>query len=404
MSKVPPIDPAFVRGLIAYLHYWQRRTAALDDDAIGTLDPDFPNLLHAVEMGLAPVESRVLAGRVLQQCFFWVERGGYLAQWRPLLERALARLPDDEPTLRFRLSLQLGQIFRLLHQREHALETLHAALALARDQGTTRPLAESYLNLAQIHFERGELQQAEQSATLAQAHLPADAPRLEMIVWQTLGRIALARGQHGQAEQWLRQALRLRSPDISPIDEAHNRHALASALQSTQPHEAADLYQQSIDQLGALSNPAPLLDALLNLGALHFAQRQFAEAERLFRRGERLLHSRAGWPFHRALACNNLGCVLIEQGFMEEAEAYLRQAIVLYQQIEDFLNLANAYGNLAELLLLQGRLAEAVPALQRTLTLLDAFPEHRKAGEWRQRYRAQLASLGAPSGGTLEEH
>ena len=50
-------DPDFVRGLLAYLRYWQGQTAVLEADQIQPFLPELPNLLHLAEMGLTLPET-----------------------------------------------------------------------------------------------------------------------------------------------------------------------------------------------------------------------------------------------------------------------------------------------------------------------------------------------------------
>lgn len=114
----------FVCGLRSYLDYWLVKTADLHDAVIGQLNPEFPNLLHIVELGLVLPETQEQTAVLMLQCFFWVEQVGYVQIWQPLVELAAQRLPVAHVSLRFRLLKQLGQLQRLQYQLDTAVATL----------------------------------------------------------------------------------------------------------------------------------------------------------------------------------------------------------------------------------------------------------------------------------------
>lgn len=126
-------SPRFVAGLQANLAYWLRQTTPLTDTTINRLEPDFPNLLRVIEMGLMMAETQINTGRLMVNCFFWVEGAGHIHLWQPLLTKLLANLPPNQPLLHFQLLKQLGQFQRLQHQPELALATFQKALHLTHD-------------------------------------------------------------------------------------------------------------------------------------------------------------------------------------------------------------------------------------------------------------------------------
>lgn len=386
------LDTQFVQGFLNYLHYWQTQTATMDDAAIARLDPDFPNVLQAIEMGLALPDTQREAAALMQRCFFWIQGSGRMQHWSSLLDQAITALPPAETYLRLRLLLQLGQLQRLQNYLATARETFTTALAWAEQFDDARLLTEVYINLGQTCQRAGDLAPAADYGRQALAHLPPDQPRLQMIIWQMLGRIALRQGQLEQAETWLRQARA--ASQQSTVDQARNTDLLARVLQQQERYDAAVvLYQTVIDQLHDTPHVNDLVNSLLNLGGLYFHRELYAQAEATFRRAEQLLHEAPALPYYRAWLYNNLGCVLRELASYPEAERYFQQSLTLYRQVENNLFLANAHGNLAGLYARQARNADARRHFETALSLLAPYPDHADAATWRTEYEAGLAAL-----------
>jgi tetratricopeptide (TPR) repeat protein len=391
-DAAPAPDAQFVQGFLNYLRYWQAETADLDDAAIQQLEPDFPNLLRAVEMGLAAPQTQRETAVLMRQCFFWIQGSGRMIRWTALLERAAKALPPDAARLRLRLMLQLGQLQRLQQHLTAARRAFDHALALAQRLDEPRLLTETYINLCQTCQQAGELTQAETYGRQALAHLPPDRPRLQMIIWQTLGRIAHAQGRPEQAVAWLRRAKD--APGQSLVDRARNMDLLANALQQQEQYEEAIALYQDVDLLlQDTPHRSDRINSLLNLGALYFAREEYEEAEATFRRGERLLRGAAALTFYRGWLYNNLGCALREQERYGEAEGYFRQSLVHYRQAENDLFLANAHGNLAVLYARRERGDAARDHYQKALALLAAYPDHADAAAWRRDFAAEMAAL-----------
>ena len=108
----------------------------------------------------------------------------------------------------------------------------------------------------------------------------------------------------------------------------------------------------------AYNNPSLLLD---DLG-------RAAEAEDAYRQAIALYEQVNDLP-HHAAAYNNLGVVLDDLCRAAEAEDAYRQAIALYGQVNNLPHHAAAYTNLGNLLAEQGRAAEAEDAYRQAIAL-----------------------------------
>jgi tetratricopeptide (TPR) repeat protein len=245
---------------------------------------------------------------------------------------ALALAPDDE-----RAHYGLGEVHR--HKRRHAQAeaAYRKAIELKRDYAT------AYTGLAIVLQERGNPAEAEKLYRRAMDLDPSDSANYnnlgtlyrevhgnldEAERWfrkalelapnigeprSGLALIAGARGQWNEAERLLREALAL-SPDSSGIN-----NNLGEILRNRGRLEEAEPYYKR-----ALELDPDSVAAYGNLGILHSMRRQFAEAEKVFRA---LLDRTQGDAKLPALV--NLGQVCSEQGKVEEAESFYRQALAI---------------------------------------------------------------------------
>jgi eukaryotic-like serine/threonine-protein kinase len=163
---------------------------------------------------------------------------------RDALAIALAQKPPDPPTARA-LKGAIGDVLRLRHRYADALVLAKEATDFAASTSATsgwRPL--TLAERSEAELDAGDPAAAEVSArsALEYAHkaYPADDFRNAFALY-ALARVCLARGQAGEAEPLLRDALKLRSP---PHPATHPRVlevevALAQALAAQGKHEQA---------------------------------------------------------------------------------------------------------------------------------------------------------------------
>ena len=102
-------------------------------------------------------------------------------------------------------------------------------------------------------------------------------------------------------------------------------------------------------------------------------------AEEAFRQSYSPYLRQSGNLHYQAYLATYLGNVLLKQERFVEAEAYMRQGVTLWRQMNDDLSLANAVGSLGEVLVAQGDAAAAIPLFDEALVLLKRFQEHSRA-------------------------
>jgi tetratricopeptide (TPR) repeat protein len=385
-------DPDFVRGLLAYLRYWQGQTAVLEADQIQPFLPELPNLLHLAEMGLTLPETTRETAVLIRQCFFLFDGAGWVVAWQRILQRALDALPPDAADLRFRLLLQLGQLQRSDRVYETAVTTLHQALALAQQSGDVGYLAESHLNLGQTYQQMGQQALAQQHGEEALARQATISPRLQLLIRQLLGMIALSRGDFAQSRDHFSQITAAPHADRLLRANAYN-HIGNTYYDPATYAEALDAYHKALAILEGIPFHKDKLSILLNIGGIYYGQEKLTEAEAAFRQAEQLLLPQSGFAFFKGLLHNNLGNVLTDRGQFFLAETHFQQSIAWYEQVEEDLYLSNAKSNLGRLYKRMGRPAAAIAAYQEALALARRYPEHPWARAWVQSYQEELAAL-----------
>lgn len=223
--------------------------------------------------------------------------------------------------------------------RERAAGLLGAAVALALAAAPAHGSATWQLlyDQAGLHFQRGDLEQAERFAREALREAESargDTRRLEL----SLGRLAFLLRLRGQHEEALATA------------ERHVR--VATKLHgASHPHTAA-----------ALQGQAEVL----------FAQKRYHEAERLHRRVLAIFEKRPGpQSFQFGTALHNVGTMLLAQARPAEAEKWLRRALAVKEQVlgPGHGSVAHTLNNLALALEAQGRAEEAAKLRRRAAAI-----------------------------------
>lgn len=380
-------SPRFVAGLQANLHYWLGKTEPLNDETVNQLEPDFPNLLKTVELGLVLPETWVVTGRVMAACFFWVEGAGHAHLWQPLLSQLVAQLPESELSLRFQLLKQLGQFQQLQNQPELALNTFQQALTLAHHLHNPFALADIYINQAKIYQLQGQYEQAERLAQVVLELVNNRDTKLWAVTMETLGYLAQEQGRLAPAGDYLRQAISLHRQTAITINLARASKALATLLLAQQqPDEALCLLQQTETLLQNTSYRKDQIELFINKGTVYYNLERLDEAETNFQQAGQLAHRQSGFSLLKGVIANNLGCIWRDKQHWGTAENFYYQAIALYQLAGNQLLTANAFGNLAKLYLRQGKVAPAGDYFGKALSLLAQFPYNRWANQLKQEY------------------
>lgn len=388
--------PHFIRGIAANLTYWQEQMRRLTDADARTFLQEQANLLLAVEMGLAPPETRPSTATLLLQLFPLIERCGYWERWLPLWQTAVSVHPNNEPTQRSRLLTRLGQLRRLNGQLDQALRLHQEAEAAAHQSGDAWSLAEAWGNLALDYHAWRAYDLAESYGQQALTLFSAldNAEKWQGSLWNTLGQVSLEQQDFAQAEARLRRSAAIWQQLQQSTQLARILKNLGILFQQQQNYiVAGHCYQEALHHLAATDSELDKIQVHINLGVLHFLQQQYTQAEVAFRLADSFLRRHHGSYMTQAIVAQNLGNVLVKQQRPAEALVCLQQATVLWQQLQDNLNLANTLGTLGEALGLLSDVQTAVTTYDEALTLLARHPTHPWAQELQREFLMERAAL-----------
>jgi non-specific serine/threonine protein kinase len=310
------------------------------------LDTEHDNLRHALTWavgldgisGADPIVGLRLVGALGR---YWATHSHYVEAcvWS---SHALAQTPNAPPSLRCLAVLTAAQSYYLTDDHAAAEPLANEALRLARLANNERQIALSTWLLGLIaRFEGGNLERAE--GLVAEARRIFEEQSDLSLAWLTivhLGRIALFRKDHQQAEQYLQQA-RVIQRQIGS-SESHAEQWLGSVA-----YDRGDL----------------------DRAALHYA-----EALAMSRRSDN--RPNAGW----SLA--NLGMVAHARGDHDSAVAYYRESLQIYEDIGYLNGISDVFQRLAKVAASRedynraARLMGAAAALPYTIGSLEPPFEH----------------------------
>lgn len=201
------------------------------------------------------------------------------------------------------------------------------------------------------------------------------------IRWSQLlaeGRRAFARGEYGQAEKQLKQALVLAEqfdpPDDRLIVCLNNLAMVQRRLQNRA--EASRLLKRSIEvSRSTLGEGHPrVLIGMNNLAGLYRAERRFDEAKELLFKAQALakLQQPESKPV-QALILNNLASLYVDRGRLADAEASMRESVRLLEESlgPTHPQLASGLARLGLLREQQGQPAEAWALLNRAFSIFE---------------------------------
>ncbi len=192
--------------------------------------------------------------------------------------------------------------------------------------------------------------------------------------YMVLGQFEDAAAQLNAALELRRRTLGLRHPDtLMTISDLALLYTNQGRLDQAQP-----LHEQAVEGLKVLQAPAGLerLTALERWGDFWLAKGDPARAEKIYRETLEFWQT----PTARAKTCLRLATSSQEQGRLEEAETFARQALAAASPGlgPDHPEVLDAEGVLASILTYRGKNAEAVPLMEHALAAHEKQfgPEH----------------------------
>ncbi len=307
------------------------------------LGPDHPDVATALhELAIIHLQSRDTEAA---------------AKAEPLLERALR---IRERALGASLAA-LGALHAVKGDHSKATSFYERALTILEQAPDTEPavIARVLMNFAGTLNAQGAYQDAlkllERAALTFESALGPESRDVGIALYNR-GLLHYELGEYAKAEPLFKSALRISEqasgpehPDLmTPLNALSMLYRVQGAYK-----EAKSILQRAL-RIAEHAGPkhAGTADCVASLGAIHYAEQDYAEAERLFQRTLELREAAQGPAHHEvATALTNLGVAHMARGDHAGAERLFTRAVCLFEQASgpDHPDLADALENLASL-------------------------------------------------------
>jgi tetratricopeptide (TPR) repeat protein len=373
-------SPEFINSVVLGIKYWHQRTRDMDDQVLTEVDSDRQNLFRIVQFGIDLPSAWPMVANVAVQMMPMVSRRMYRGEWMPVLEQLLTQCPADDQHLKIELLIQLGRIQRLERHLEKATITHQAAEVLALELEDEGIQAQVFYSLGRGYYDRHHFEEAEQYCQAALEILSGmEDPDRVLVAWSliTIGSTYSAQSEFIKAGEYLARGVAIGRTLNDPtrlaralVDQSHN------FMCSDRLYEAINCLLEAEALLAPTANELDKTVVGINLGSIYYRQGLWRQAEETFRQAYSIYLRQSGNLHYQAFLTSNLGNVLLKLERLSEAEAYMRQSVNLWRQMDDDLNLANAVGSLGEILVGQGKMAAAIPLFDEGLILLKKYPNH----------------------------
>jgi predicted ATPase/DNA-binding SARP family transcriptional activator len=317
--------------------------------------------LHPPSFILHPSEAGLRLAAALWR--FWSTRG-YVREGRQFVEEALARVPEDHPSLGRSpwLAAALLGAGALAHDQGDypaALVRHEESILLWRELGDGSGLATALNSLANVLFDQADYDRAamlyEEALTLYRG---TGDSRGAARVLSNLGVLAHERGDSERAAAMLAESLELRRT-------LGDQYGLAISLENLGNLErerggldrAVELYEEALALRRTLGHKQGIAVSLNNLGHLRLAQEQAAAAEPLFAESLELLRE-LNDPRDLAECLAGIAGVAASEGRHEQAARLHGAVSALRERSGATLTATAASGETAALAFLRSALGE----------------------------------------------
>lgn len=301
---------------------------------------------------------------------------------------------------------QLGTAYEVLGEPRLAFAALDSALRLSREQGLLQEEASNLELIAGLHRQAGDLQRALQLFEQAQAINGQLGNAVEQGTnRRSAAEIQLALGRKDLARANTLEALRLHRASVAPLQELRDLLQLADVASAADSPAVAERHVQAANRLGrTLDTRVARVEVSLADATLTEARGDARGVLRILRSGEADLKQSGFGAEWQAARLRARAYTRLDQ--LDSAVAAGRQAIGAAERLRGnygsvFLRQAftadksSAYGDLVEVLLRQGRTAEAFDISDQARS--NALVEHLAAatsGETRTSATVQSAAEG----------
>jgi len=317
--------------------------------------------LLAREVARSPIEPPIReAAAMLADAARRAERRESLREAHRYYTRALDVLDDRHDALRVELRLRRADMAMMLGQLKEASDELLEVAANAPLLGRTDVESEALVLLGDIDQRQGRTSQAQERLTEAQrlASLTEEGSLQIKVAFVFATFLGDIEGRHDDALESLRAAVATAQEidDRALVAEGHLR--IAALLMSHDLAAAEPELRRCLELASDLGSHRIEAEATSWLGIVAYFRGQPDEGERLCLRARTWFERTGDTYFQVQNIMRGLAIFALSDGRPEEAEAWLREALLVALQIEGWV-VVETYWRLVESLVAQDRLDDA---------------------------------------------
>ena len=317
--------------------------------------------LLAREVARSPIEPPIReAAAMLADAARRAERRESLREAHRYYTRALDVLDDRHDALRVELRLRRADMAMMLGQLKEASDELLEVAANAPLLGRTDVESEALVLLGDIDQRQGRTSQAQELLTEAQrlASLTEEGSLQIKVAFVFATFLGDIEGRHDDAIESLRAAVATAQEidDRALVAEGHLR--IAALLMSHDLAAAEPELRRCLELASDLGSHRIEAEATSWLGIVAYFRGQPDEGERLCLRARTWFERTGDTYFQVQNIMRGLAIFALSDGRPEEAEAWLREALLVALQIEGWV-VVETYWRLVESLVAQDRLDDA---------------------------------------------
>jgi len=317
--------------------------------------------LLAREVARSPIEPPIReAAAMLADAARRAERRESLREAHRYYTRALDVLDDRHDALRVELRLRRADMAMMLGQLKEASDELLEVAANAPLLGRTDVESEALVLLGDIDQRQGRTSQAQERLTEAQrlASLTEEGSLQIKVAFVFATFLGDIEGRHDDAIESLRAAVATAQEidDRALVAEGHLR--IAALLMSHDLAAAEPELRRCLELASDLGSHRIEAEATSWLGIVAYFRGQPDEGERLCLRARTWFERTGDTYFQVQNIMRGLAIFALSDGRPEEAEAWLREALLVALQIEGWV-VVETYWRLVESLVAQDRLDDA---------------------------------------------
>ncbi len=233
---------------------------------------------------------------------------------------------------------------------QSALMYYELALKLRIESGDRAAVANTLLNIGNIHRRLGELERAKEGFSEGLEYLaPEDRTLIKAKLLNALGTINKHLGEYEEAIKNFLESSKLRE-ELGDFKSAAVGHLSMGALYEKLGHYGAALesYQKSLSIYERIEDTLGMVKCFNNIGNAYYYQNEDAKAQAFYLKAlseeEAFIDSAVVGVIY-----NNLGAIYESQNQLEQALAYNKRALDVREKLNDRKGIAGSYNKLGNI-------------------------------------------------------